>query len=210
MDSPLLKEALSQAPDVVVWDDERYHCDGSTRYFFWAEGSDLDAFEAAMASDPTVGARRTIGETAARRFYRMSTSEREPDRSPVTTWCRLDVVLLAARGTHEGWTIRMRFPDREVLARYRQHHAERGLPFRLHSIRRVDETNDVLASGVTEAQYEALRAVYDAGYFAVPRGATQSEVADELGISAQSLSERIRRGTAVLVESNLVGTSRRT
>lgn len=210
MDSPLLKGAFQRAPDVTVRDDERYTCDEATHYFFWAEGGDLDAFEAGMDADPSVSDRRTIGETPTRRLYRVSTTSLEPDPAPVATWCELDLVLLDATGTHGGWTLRMRFPDRDALDRYRAVHSEWELAFRLHSIHREDGGDEPLAPGVTEPQYEALRAVYEAGYFDVPRTVTQSEIANQLGISSQSLSERIRRGTATLIEANLLGNARGT
>lgn len=53
---------------------------------------------------------------------------------------------------------------------------------------------------LSEKQTEALRAAHRAGYFDVPRGATASEVADELGIGKTAFLERLRRG-----QRNLVG-----
>lgn len=41
----------------------------------------------------------------------------------------------------------------------------------------------------------------EAGYYDVPRTARQTDVAASLEISSQSLSERLRRGTAALVEA---------
>ena len=51
---------------------------------------------------------------------------------------------------------------------------------------------------VTPAQESALRAALEMGYFTVPRGATASEVAAELGISKSAFLERLRRGQATL------------
>ncbi|UPV74234.1 helix-turn-helix domain-containing protein [Halorussus limi] len=51
---------------------------------------------------------------------------------------------------------------------------------------------------VTPAQEAALRTSMEMGYFAVPRGATAAEVADELGISKSAFLERLRRGQATL------------
>jgi predicted DNA binding protein len=52
----------------------------------------------------------------------------------------------------------------------------------------------------TAAQEAALRAALSAGYFEVPRAATATEVADELGISKSAFLERLRRGLATLLE----------
>ncbi len=51
---------------------------------------------------------------------------------------------------------------------------------------------------VTPAQEVALRTALEMGYFAVPRGATAAEVADELGISKSAFLERLHRGEATL------------
>ncbi|MFB6206782.1 MAG: helix-turn-helix domain-containing protein [Haloglomus sp.] len=47
---------------------------------------------------------------------------------------------------------------------------------------------------LTPAQEEAVRAALAAGYFAVPRDATATEVAADLGISKSAFLERLRRG----------------
>lgn len=52
--------------------------------------------------------------------------------------------------------------------------------------------------GLTAAQAEALRAAFEMGYFAVPKDATASEVADAVGISKSAFLERLRRGQAAL------------
>ena len=51
---------------------------------------------------------------------------------------------------------------------------------------------------VTPAQEVALRTALEMGYFSVPRGATASDVAAELGISKSAFLERLKRGQATL------------
>ncbi len=53
----------------------------------------------------------------------------------------------------------------------------------------------------TPAQEEALRAALSAGYFQVPREATATDVADDLGISKSAFLERLRRGLASLLRT---------
>jgi predicted DNA binding protein len=65
--------------------------------------------------------------------------------------------------------------------------------------------------GLTDEQYEALVEAYQRGYFEVPLGITLAELAEELGVSHQALSERVRRGTGALVDDTLlIGSPRRT
>ena len=49
-------------------------------------------------------------------------------------WGGLDISFLDARATHEGWTVRMRMPDRETLEAFRDLCAEKDVAFTLQSI----------------------------------------------------------------------------
>ena len=51
---------------------------------------------------------------------------------------------------------------------------------------------------LTPAQWEALEAAYEMGYFEVPKRATAAEIAAEVGISKSALLERLRRGQATI------------
>ncbi|WP_129115661.1 helix-turn-helix domain-containing protein [Halegenticoccus tardaugens] len=72
---------------------------------------------------------------------------------------------------------------------------------RLERLYPVGPEGEPSASGrwdVTPSQEAALRTALEMGYFAVPRGATASDVAAELGISKSAFLERLRRGQAGL------------
>lgn len=56
-------------------------------------------------------------------------------------------------------------------------------------------------SPLTEKQLKAVRKAHRMGYFDVPKEASQTDVADELGITSQAFSERIRRAMKKLSES---------
>ena len=202
-DMSLGKHALERAPDMVIRNEEEYIHGGGADFIFWAEGGDFEAFEAGLEDDPTVTDPKQMTETDTQRLYRVTATAEAIENTTMPVWSDLDIVLLEAEGTHEGWTVRMRLPDRETLDRYRETHRERGLPFQLRAIYEEAVGNDVPESGLTDAQREALLAAYEAGYFDVPRTTPQSDVAEALDISTQSLSERLRRATAALVEATL-------
>jgi predicted DNA binding protein len=61
-----------------------------------------------------------------------------------------------------------------------------------------DETTPPLTSRETEALYTAL----DRGYFDVPRHISLSALADELDTTDVELHERLRQGTAALLQSH--------
>nr|WP_255473553.1 helix-turn-helix domain-containing protein [Halogeometricum sp. CBA1124] len=51
---------------------------------------------------------------------------------------------------------------------------------------------------MTDLQRETLALAIRRGYFEVPRSATLSDLAAELGVSKQAVSERLRRALALL------------
>lgn len=203
-DSPLLGTALQRADDVEVSAEEQYHHDSGVRYIFWAEGGDLAAFEEGMAADPTVTDVRRLVETDSRRMYRVTATEAGERVTTFPLWSEHDMVLLSATGDADGWTMRMRFPDRETLEMYRNQIRDRGLSFSLHSIYRETGADTNSAADLSESQRTALVTAYEMGYYDVPRQASQEDVAERLDVSPQSVSERLRRGTAKLVETSLI------
>lgn len=70
----------------------------------------------------------------------------------------------------------------------------------------VDQGLDAtIESSLTKQQREALLAALELGYFDVPRGATATEVADELGISKSSFLGRMKRAQRTVFEQLLAG-----
>ncbi|MFB6224144.1 MAG: helix-turn-helix domain-containing protein, partial [Haloarcula sp.] len=55
----------------------------------------------------------------------------------------------------------------------------------------------------TAEQQAALAAAHSEGYFEVPRGISQAELAKKLDISPSAVSQRIRRGMDQIIGSEL-------
>lgn len=106
-----------------------------------------------------------------------------------------------------GWVQRGWFADRETLARFREFWGSVG-GFRLRRL--TPDAGDAPGDGgLTDRQREALVTAHELGYFDVPRGCSLDAVADELGIGASALSERLRRAQARLVETTVAQPPRR-
>lgn len=80
--------------------------------------------------------------------------------------------------------------------------------FELLGVKQVDRMGSLLGNGrfkqavgqkLTPEQLEALEAAYRAGYFQVPQAANAADVADRLGISQSTYSERIRHAVDALL-----------
>lgn len=112
--------------------------------------------------------------------------------------------LLSAVGTTETWDFELRFPDHDDLSAFVSHCEDAQIDL---SVTRVYNPTSPDAGpwyGLTEPQRETLRLAVQRGYYAIPRGCTTQELADDLGISDQAVTERLRRAIETLVRNTLV------
>jgi len=205
IDSPILMDALAHAPGTTVSHEAQYQLDSGVNLLFWAEGEGLESFDDGLGTDPTVTDVMILAETACRRLYRVTFTERGEAVATFPAWSDLDLSFMHATATTDGWDVRMRMPDRDALQGYRTVCEERGISFQLQSMYDKWENPVESDAPLTEPQREALTTAQELGYFEIPRRASLADVATELGISAQSLSERLRRGIPVLVDAVLNG-----
>lgn len=168
--------------------------------FGWVTGP-LDAFERTMATDPTVSSFERLDGIDGRRLYQIVISpETEVLLYPV--WVELGAERLEARYADGWWHARTRFPDRDALGDYREFLNSEGIEFTLDRLYDAGRGGDG-DIGLTEQQRETLVLAYQEGFFDIPRGATTGDLADQLDISNQAVSERLRRGYSRLVEQLL-------
>jgi predicted DNA binding protein len=169
--------------------------------FVWVEADDPEAFDAAARADPTVTDVEVLSEVDGRRLYSMQVTD-EAELVLYPEWVRLGAERLQSYYADGWWHSRARFPDRSAFAAYRQFLESNGVTFRLkHLYDGTQTTSD--AATLTPEQRETLRLAYERGYFDIPRGVTTTELAAELGVSDQAVSERLRRGYARLIEAAL-------
>lgn len=113
-----------------------------------------------------------------------------------------DGAILSARGDDHRWILKLLFHDRESVSAC--HDLLEQYEFGA-DVRRISGVNDLATARtpLTETQYETICKAHEQGYFDVPREITLKELAAELGISHQALSERLRRSHAALVSAEL-------
>lgn len=171
--------------------------------FVWVRTDDFEAFERVATDQPRVNEVEALGETDGRRLYRVDWTPREELCDAVA---RTDAAILEGSVDGESLRLQLRFPDDESVTRFGKLCAESGLsmtPVRIS--RRMEERR---TAGLTEEQRETLLTAFRLGYFDVPRRATLLDIADELDVSDQAVSERIRRGVGRLVEASVVSADR--
>ncbi|MCU4741416.1 helix-turn-helix domain-containing protein [Halobacteria archaeon AArc-m2/3/4] len=210
-----LGPTLEAFPDLEIDLERQYALDPDQPItFYWMQGVAVDELEAGLTRDETIAdveRYEQIGDRVLYRIQRSQSRSRSRDADdPETTvidayreWTNLGAVLLESHGSNGRWEIRMRFPDRDTVATYHDFLEENGVTFDLHRLSDGVQTShgdDV----VTPRQREALQVAYENGFFDVPRGATLGELAAELEISDQAVSERLRRGQSRLLEHHVV------
>ena len=195
-----LTGVTATAPDVVVRvDDVLTPADSRPVLVFWIEGEALDAFDTALADDPSVASASVLGTTGRRRLYRVELTEQPP---PIyTEFVRLDTAPINATITANGWRARTRFVDREALAAFAASCDTYDVDFRLEEVFEATPAAD--AYGLTPKQRETLLVAHEAGYFDVPRTTSLADLGAELGVSAPSVSERLRRAEDRLIRRTL-------
>lgn len=192
---PAVPDASVEAERVVAHDDQR------VMPFVWAATDDLDAFEAALADDSTVENERRLIELADGGFYQMEWVDRIDVL--VHSMTEYGAAILKAEGRDDRWRLRILFPDREALSRTHDFCREHDLRMDVEQIHELDRRDQQSQWGLTTEQYEAVTTALEGGYYEVPREVAARELAAELDISHQALSERLRRGHGTLVANAL-------
>ncbi|MFC5972786.1 helix-turn-helix domain-containing protein [Halomarina salina] len=174
----------------------------------WARGNERDTIHEALTDDPTTEEATILADLDDEWLYRM----RWIDRVTLVVQMLLDsqATLLDAEAAAEKstWSLRVLYPTRDALSKTYDFCDENDVTFDIRKVHELD-TEPAGQYGITENQYAALRAACEGGYFKIPRETNLDVVGEELGLSHQAVSERIRRGTDQLIsETLLIGNSR--
>lgn len=175
--------------------------------YIWAHGADLDMLEATMNESPNVKAISVLDQYDDRALYKIEWED--PAEQLISGIAATDATILEAHGDEE-WLFHIRFEDHTGLARFNNYCTDHDITYQLN---RLSSLSDTPPNGhgfdLTEAQYEAVVLAVDRGYFKVPREVEYDELSEELGVSVQALSERIRRGTDKVLRTVLLQTGER-
>lgn len=191
-----LTDVATAVPNMVLRVDDILTSHSRPVLVFWAEGKAFDTLETALDDDAAIATHSALGTAGHRRLYRVELTEQPP--SIYTEFVRLDTAPINATITTTGWRARTRVSDRQTLAQFYESCRTYDISFQLDRI--VEATPDTGDEyGLTPKQREALLAAHEAGYFDVPRTGSLEEIGAEIGVSAPSVSERLRRAQDRLI-----------
>lgn len=173
----------------------------------WVDDGDRKAFESAARDHGAIESVTAHESGGGAALYRLDW--RGDDDDLIRSISEAKGTILDAVGD-DGWEFRLRLPDQEALTTFHAACTERGLSVdveRTYGSAGNDASGrhgGVGASELTQPQREALVLGLREGYFETPSETTLSELADDLGVSQQALSSRIRRGTRNVLERALL------
>lgn len=161
--------------------------------YFWVRNADTESVDAAFSDHPGVKNITPIDSVRDEHLLRVEWASEYV--GVLTTLAETGVVLVEAVGTNEQWTFEVRGDSRDDVAEFLRLCRERDIPVDLTTLHALTPLETGTETALTDAQQEALVLAYERGYFESPRQVTMEELGEELGISQQAVSSRIRRGT---------------
>lgn len=173
------------------------HSSDCTVPFLWASTNQPEQLDAALQNDSSTERVHCLSREDGQCLYSIDWTKRAARR--IDRLVEADGSVLAVRGTSDHWTVQTLFTDRETASETFQTWCDEGVTPSLScigSISRGDETS----MGLSATQYSTIARAFQTGYYDIPRGTTLAELAADLDVSHQALSERLRRGHAHLVE----------
>lgn len=204
IDHPFLRQTFERVPDVeLAWEDSYTDPEGRMRLIAWVDCEDYEAFDAAVADDPTASDPTTLTEAGSRRLYRFDLEGEGADASLMPLLMEVGAVQLDAVATGDGWRNRARFPSHEAFERVYRFCVDHDIDFEFE---KIYERSTLGAKGGPELsapQRETLLEAVESGYLDIPRRSSLDDLADRLGVSQSAASERFRRGVKKLVEETL-------
>ncbi|WP_227133655.1 bacterio-opsin activator domain-containing protein [Halorubellus salinus] len=203
-DAFALESTFEAAPDTVIEIERVAATTDLLTPYFWVSEGDFDDFEAAAGADSSIENLERIDEFDESILYRANWTENI--ESIVYAYTQIGAVILEATGSADVWELQMRFDNQQRLEQFQEYCVEHGLPFELQRLHDVASPKTSRQYELTEKQRDALVTAWETGYFRTDTDTTLEAVANELDISQQTLSNRLRRGYDSLIENTLAVT----
>lgn len=190
------------------FDDLQYQIEQVVAYdtdhvmpYVWISGPSIQKIDTALQDDESVKSADVLAELEDERLYQMDWISRI--ETLVQILVEEEGTILSAEGNSEHWTLRILFPTRDALSRTYDYCESQGLYIEIQTVYNIDDGRQG-RFGLTDSQQDALSLAFEHGYYDIPRENSMTELAKELNISHQALSERLRRAHQTLVENAVV------
>lgn len=114
-----------------------------------------------------------------------------------------DGTILSAVRRDGDWIFRVIFCTHKRLGSFSAYCDTAGIPMKVRCVCPPATPDDGPNGGLSGPQLEALSLAIEHGYYDIPRDCSTQDLADELGISDQAVTERLRRAIVSLSTETL-------
>ncbi|XVH32216.1 helix-turn-helix domain-containing protein [Haloferacaceae archaeon DSL9] len=169
---------------------------------FWIFNSERDSFLETLQRHPTVNNAADVDVFEDRTLFKLDWDAHHDH--VFQGIIENEGQILSATGIPGIWKFELRFPSHDELGEFKTHCEDAQIA--LDVVRVFNPTKPEAGPwyGLTEPQREAITLAVRMGYYDIPRGCTTKQLADELGISDQAVTERLRRAVAAFVRHTLL------
>jgi predicted DNA binding protein len=182
--------SMAKIPNTMIELERIVPTSDAVMPFFWVDSDVFPEFETQVRDDLHIDELVELDRIDGSRLYRAVWTE-EVD-SLLEGLAQTEAVVLEAYG-RENWVFRVRFQSHDRLAEFYNYLTAVDINLHLDRVFSLTEKDSGgYTLGLSPEQREALVMAYERGYFATPSETTLQEMADELDISSQAFSKRIR------------------
>jgi len=195
-----LGSIFGNLPEVTVELERLVPHEALTIPYFWVRGAETEDIEAAFESHAGVTDIRVVDSVEDE--YLMRAEWVRGYDGLLTALSEANLTVLSGVGTADGWRFEVRGDTQEAIAAFRTYHQKQDITIDIVQIRGLLPIQGD-SYELTETQRDALVRAHERGYFNTPRESSLKKIADELDITQQSLSSRLRRGHRRLISETL-------
>jgi predicted DNA binding protein len=165
--------------------------------YFWKETGGDESFEERVRADDRVRSLADLNGRVGAQLYHIEW--REGVDGFVGALQNHDLLVEECRSSSEGdrWLFRIRAWDQQELSSFQRacHDIDVHLDVRTVRHNPASASPEFGIEGrLSDKQREALVTALEEGYFDVPRGISQTDLAEKVGISRQAFARRLKRG----------------
>ncbi|OLZ42263.1 DNA-binding protein [Natrinema saccharevitans] len=203
-----LGRVFEERPEVALDLDRVVPSGDTVMPYFWVQDPDeeLAAIRRLFDGLPELRSAVLMEDLGDRGLYR---AEWKPEYMGIMrAIAETGVTVVSATGTRTGWVFELRAGSVDRFSAFQQYCTDHDIEVTLTRLNRLSEMTAGAEYGLTPDQREALLLAYNRGYYSDARETDQATLADELGISRQAFSSRLRRGYRNLIEGTIVGDPR--
>lgn len=160
--------------------------------YFWVQGATRTSIQSAFEEHSAVES-ITVIDSVSDDEHLVRATWVGSSHGIVWALAEHDITLLSGTGDTTGWTFQIRSDLRDALSAFMETCRNEAIAVQLAGIHPLESGAFDDSTNLTDRQREALELAYERGYFETPRRVSLEELADELDISRQAFSARLRR-----------------